>query len=98
MITLKNYEEAKKYIKDDVLKIEDDVTFEFSFSNINISIDVWDLYAEYVDARNIKARDIKYYAVCVAYENIECVSIEGRLNNSRHFCIDGEVIFLPHKP
>ena len=32
-----------------------------------------------------------YYAVCVAYNNIECKSIKGRRKNSKHFVLDGKL-------
>ena len=62
-------------------------------SNINAD----DIYASNINAdniyaSNIKALDISYAAVCFAYKNIECNSIEGRYPNARHFVLDGELI------
>ena len=61
----------------------------------NINAD--DIYASNINAdniyaSNIKALDISYAAVCFAYKNIECNSIEGRYPNARHFVLDGELI------
>lgn len=59
-------------------------------------INAWDINAGNIDAadidaRDINARDISYYAVCFAYENIECKSIKGRRENSKHFCLDEKI-------
>jgi len=60
--------------------------------NINAwHIDAGDIYAWNIDAWNINAEDIKYYAVCFAYQNIVCTSIQGRRDNTKHFCLDGEI-------
>lgn len=60
------------------------------------TISAWDINAGNVTAGNvsawdIKARDIDYYAVCFAHINITCRSIKGRRENSKHFCLDGEI-------
>jgi len=66
------------------------------------NISAGDISAWYISAGNISARDISagdisagdisYYAVCFAHQNIKCKSIEGRRENSRHFCLDGKVV------
>lgn len=38
--------------------------------------------------RFIKARNINYFAVCVAYEKIECSYIKGRRNFAKHFVLE----------
>ena len=61
----------------------------------NISAeDIWgrDIYAEDITAQNIKADDISYYALCFAYNNIKCKTIEGRRNRHKHFVLDGELV------
>ena len=61
----------------------------------NISAeDIWgrDIYAKDITAQNIKADDISYYALCFAYNNIKCKTIEGRRKNSKHFVLDGELV------
>lgn len=40
---------------------------------------------------DIKAKKIAYTAFCIAYNNIECESIEGRRENAFHKALDGEV-------
>lgn len=60
-------------------------------------INAGDINAGDINARNINARDISYYAVCFAYINFECDSIQGRRNNSKHFCLGGEIIIRPKK-
>ena len=113
-------------IKDNVLTVDDDVTFECSFTvsaslkiagNINAwNINAWDINAENINAWNINAEDINawdinawninawdidaedinawdisFYAVCFAYIKFVCKSIVGRRENSKYFCLDGEV-------
>jgi hypothetical protein len=55
------------------------------------NIDAWDINAWDINAWDIDARDITYYGVCFAYDNIECTSINGRKENAKHFCLDGEI-------
>lgn len=50
-------------------------------------IKAWDI----IVSRFIKARNINYFAVCVAYKNIKCKSIKGRRKNAKHFVLDGEL-------
>ena len=70
--------------------------------NINASdINAYDINAGDIRARNIKADDINsvsinawnisYYAVCFAYNNIKCKSIQGRRHNHKHFVLDGKL-------
>lgn len=51
----------------------------------------WDIYAHNIEAYNIKARNISYFAVCFAYDNIKCKSIKGRIENAKHFVLDGKL-------
>ena len=44
-----------------------------------------------INAVNINAMDLLYYAVCFAYNSINCKSIKGRRENCKHFCLDGEI-------
>ena len=50
-----------------------------------------DINAHDVNAHNVDAHNVNYFAVCFAYENIICDSIEGGRENSKHFCLDGEI-------
>lgn len=57
--------------------------------------DIWvnnNIKADDIKALKIKANHIDYYALCVAYYEITCKSIEGRRENSKHFCLDREII------
>jgi len=56
-----------------------------------IDITAYDINANNITANNINAYDVNYFAVCFAYENIICDSIEGGRENSKHFCLDGEI-------
>lgn len=73
-----------------------------SVDNINaIDINACDIEAVVINARDIKAweikswdinaRNISYRAVCFAYKNIKCKSIQGRRKNAKHFVLDGEL-------
>jgi hypothetical protein len=62
-----------------------------------LKIDALKIDALNIDALNIDALDISYYAVCFAYENITCKSIKGRRENSKHFCLDGEITIKEDK-
>ena len=61
--------------------------------NINAwNIDSNDINARNIKAWNIRANTISYFAVCFAYKNIHCNSIEGERENSKHFVLDGELV------
>jgi hypothetical protein len=72
--------------------------YDIDAGDINAwNIDAWDISAGDINAwdinaRNINAKNIRYYAVCFAYQNIKCKSIKGERENSKHFCLDGEII------
>ena len=67
-----------------------------------LNINAWDIKARDIDARDIKAlninawdidaENISFWAVCFAYRNIQCTSIKGKRENSRHFVLDGELV------
>ena len=74
------YEKSNTYVFKENGKYINTVVFNFDLevkSNIH--------------ARNINAKDINYYAVCYAYENIKCKSIKGRKRNAKHFVLDGKM-------
>ena len=74
------------------IKAWDVVTRNLDAYNI-VAWDVysWDIYAYNIEAYNIKARNISYFAVCFAYDNIKCKSIKGRIENAKHFVLDGKL-------
>ena len=65
------------------------------------NINTWDIKAYDIIANDIKARDITasnidahnidYFAVCYAYNDIKCNSIEGMNKNSKHFTLYGKL-------
>jgi len=58
--------------------------------NINAGdINAWDINAGDINAWNINACDIN--AVCFAYNNITCKSIEGRREHCKHFVLDVKI-------
>lgn len=63
----------------------------YALDIIACDINVNDIYAVDIKAINIIANDINYSAVCFAYENIKCKSIEGRRENAKHFVLDGKL-------
>ena len=95
----KNIEQLQADIKDNVLVVEGDVKFEFSFSveaslkvsgNINArNINAWD-----INARDINARDILYYAFCCVYQSIKCLSIKAKRDKYQEpICLEGKLEF-----
>ena len=81
-------EESNTYIFKENDEYIDTVVFNFDL-NVKANIDALD-----IDAHNINAKDITYYAVCYAYENITCNSIKGILKNAKHFVLDGKIKVL----
>jgi hypothetical protein len=124
----KTQREIEKDIKNEVLEIDGDVTFECSFSinasikvnagnitaedinawninarNINAgnitagNINAWninagDITARDITARNINAGNILYYAFCVVYDSIKCISIKAKREKAQEpICLDGKL-------
>ena len=61
------------------------------------NINAWDIKAKYIIARdiraeNINANNILYYSVCYASSEFVCNSIKGTRPNSKHFCLDSEIV------
>ena len=69
---------------------EDEDYIELVIFNFDLIIQE-NIYAWDIEACNINAKDINYYAVCYAYENIKCKSIKGRKRNAKHFVLDGKM-------
>ena len=105
MKTYNNIEEVKADIVDRVLKVDDDIEIAFDGFDIDANliceniyskdgkrnINAWNINAGNINAWNINAGEISYQAVCFAYQNITCNNIKGRRDNSKHFCLDGEI-------
>ena len=82
----KNIEQLKADIKDNVLVVNEDVTFEFSFSidaNLKVNgkitamdITAWDINAMDITAMDIKARDINAWNINAW--NINAMDITAR--------------------
>jgi len=70
---------------------------DLNCGNLNCwNLDCRDLNCRNLDCRDLNCmdldcRNLSYYAVAFAYESFKCKSIEGRRNNSKHFCLDSEV-------
>ena len=102
----KTQAEVEKDIKDGILTINDDVTFECS---IDIEADIrardinaWDINADDINAddinasdiiaRGINAWDINYYAFCNVCNSIKCTSIKARREkHAEPVCLDGQL-------
>jgi len=82
----KTQAEIEADIVDGLLKIYDDVKFKVSFK-IDASMNVYGN----IDAQNIDARDISFFAVAVAYFSFKCKSITSRRDNGKYFCLDADV-------
>lgn len=66
------------------------------------NINAWDIKAKYIIARdisaeNINANNILYYSVCYASSKFVCNSIKGTRPNSKHFCLDSEIVIKGDK-
>jgi hypothetical protein len=73
-------------------KAENIKAWDINARDINAwNIDAWNIKAYDIKAYDIKAYDISYYAMCFAYKNIKCASIQGRRENAKHFVLDGEI-------
>ena len=62
-----------------------------------LSINAVDIYAGDINSWSIEARDIIYYAVCFARQDIKCNSIKGRIENAKHFVLDGKLEVEEHE-
>ena len=102
----KTQAEVEKDIKDGILTINDDVTFECSIDieadirarNINArgiragGIRAKDINAWDINAWDITATDISYYAFCDVYNSIKCTSIKARRGkHAEPICLDGQL-------
>lgn len=75
------------------IMVRDIYTLDINANNIIAN----DIYARNIKARNIyaniiKAKDIKYHAFCCAESKFICNSIKGDKKNSKHYCLDSEII------
>ena len=61
-------------------------------------LDCWDLDCRNLECQELKAKNVSYYGVAVAYNSMEVESIEGRRNNSKHFCLDSEIVIKKKVP
>ena len=61
------------------------------------NINAVDINADDIKATQIYARDINYHAVCVAYHDIICHSIEAKREYHKHFVLDGEIKVLENE-
>ena len=95
----KTQNEVERDIKDNVLALDESVEFQCSINikaslqiegNINArNINAWD-----ISAWNINARNILYYAFCVVYNSIKCISIKGRrVGYAEPIALDGKIEF-----
>lgn len=100
----KTNEEVIKDIKDGVLEIQGDVTFECEvaidanirvLNNGNITawnITAWNISAKDINAWSVTAWNISYYAFCCVYQGIKCTSIKASRDTSHlPICLDGEL-------
>jgi len=83
-----------KEIQGDLILTEN-TTFEENLivhGDIRCENGIWN-----INAYDIKAWNISYYAVVFAYNSFKCESVNGRRKNSKHFCLDKEIEFKGRK-
>ena len=81
-----NLQEIEKYYVKEI----NTYVFKENDRYINLVIFNFDLDVNSnIEAYDINANNISYYAICFAYENIKCKSIKGRRKNHKHFVLDG---------
>ena len=73
-----------------------DISMSGDITAIDI-IATGDISAEDIKTWNISAKNIKYYGVCYAYQNINCKSIKGESKHAKHFVLDGELVVKEKK-
>ena len=83
----KTQKEVEKDIKNGMLVVNESVEFKCSI-NIDASLKI----AGDINARDINAKKISYYAFCCVYNSIKCFSIRGtREKCAKPLVIDGEI-------
>lgn len=94
-----NIDADKIYVENvDINNISTDIIAAADIKTADIKAS--DIYAQKMlnSAGSIKAyneivaKHIRYYDVCVAYNDIMCESIKGKLKNAKHFSLDGKII------
>lgn len=71
---------------------------DISARNISVwNISVWDIIARDIRAENINANNILYSSVCYARQKFVCNSIKGAGINSKHFCLNSEIVISNKK-
>ena len=86
-------EKSNTYIFMENGRYIDTVVFTFDL-DVGANIDAANIKARNIRVRNIgawniNAQDINYYAMCFAYNNIKCKSIKGKIEDAKHFVLDG---------
>lgn len=67
------------------------------------NITAWNIQTHNITAHNITAYgiiadNISFYAICMTYNKLECISIKGvRKNNHIYKCLDNDIVFRPKK-
>ncbi len=66
----------------------------YAFNIISVNIYALNITANIINAYNIFANDIIYYAFCFTYSGIKCKSIKGITDYSKHFVLGGKLEVL----
>ena len=64
---------------------------------VNGDLNCFNLNCFDLNCLDLNCRDLSYYAVAFAYTSFKCKSVKGRRENSKHFCLDGEVQITEEK-
>ena len=72
--------------------------WDLDCGNLNCEdLNCGDLHCGDLNCGDLNCRDLSYYAIAVAYYKFKCKSVVGRRINSKHFCLDSEVIITGGK-
>ena len=80
----------KANIKARNIKATDIKAQDINADSINASnINAWD-----INSWNIDAKNIEFYAICCAYNSLKCITIKGKRENSKYFCLENNIEFI----
>lgn len=95
MLIIDSLEKMKPYYNKNTKTYEFVDKFKLISVFFTFSIDIkTNIIARDITARDIKAGNIFFYAICSAKRTLKCKTIKGRRKNAKYFCLDNEVEFI----
>ena len=88
-----NLKELKKYYNEET----NTYIFKEGENWFNVDIQFKLEITANINARDINAWDIVFYAICVARQTLVCKSITGERNNAKYLCLDFEPVIKQAK-